>query len=160
MKTIIITGILSLLVLIGCKSKEKEDLNFKDFNLELSSLDLDFSKPQTQAYSSDLARDSIVTEVSFAVFESDTTSVGEKDSKIRLFMLDFSDASKTVTARIIFNEKESDLASWKNGPVCKDPNCLRSIINEMIIKESSVSFAIRRDLNLKEAQLFYKNEVQ
>jgi hypothetical protein len=159
MKTTIIKWLVCFAILVGCNAKETENSNFKDFKLDLSDIDLDidFTKPYTQSYSSDLKRDSITKLAAIEIFEGDATSVGKNESKIILFMLDFSAETKDVTSRLIFNEKEIDLTLWKKMAVFSDGKSLNTAMNQIISKKPSASFALRRDLNKKEIQLFYKD---
>lgn len=158
MKKVLLTTVLSLSLLIACGKKEadKEVVLDNDFKVDLSDMDFDFSKPQEQDYKSEMQRDSIISEFSQDVAAMDVDDFSDEESKVVTFLVSFSSETKTITSSIIATPEQIDLTTWKDIAVCPDAECLTSKMGEIIKDDSSADFAIKRDVNNRDINLYYK----
>jgi hypothetical protein len=84
MKKIITFTILICLIFGACAKKEpNQDTDlFKDFELDLSEMHLDFTKPQVLKYNSEFQRDSIINSLAQEFTEIAQESVTANDSAL------------------------------------------------------------------------------
>lgn len=152
-KSIIITA-LAILLLTACGNKESDKKD--DFsNLDLSGMNLDFSKPQIQKYTSETQRDSIIKELSKEIYSLDENSGGEEESKMMNALVSFSNENNTITTQLK-QANEVDFTAWKNLSICVDAESLTSKINEIIEENPSAEFGITQDLKTSKVNLYYK----
>lgn len=157
MKKIVITSVFALFLLVACDKKEavmEEDF-MKDFNLDLSGLDIDFYKPYVQSYNSEIQRDSIITELTQELTESMDNNDGTQQTEKIKALVTLSQEKKTITYQLMKTEGV-DFSSWNDLGVCSDAESLSSKMKEIIAQNPSAEFGVKRDLRFTDINLYYK----
>lgn len=155
-KSIILTA-LTLILIISCAKKEedKKENFLKDFKLDLSDLDIDFYKPYTQAYHSEMQRDSIMTELTKEIAESVKNNDGTEVTKTIKVLITVSEESNTITTQLMKTD-EIDFSSWKNLGIYSDAESLNAKMKEIMTQNPSAEFGVQLNLSSTQINLYYK----
>lgn len=154
-KSIILTA-LTLIFIISCGTKEEDKKAdfLKDFKLDLSDLDIDFYKPYTQAYHSEMQRDSIMNELTEEIAESLKNNEGTDFTKTIKVLITVSEESNTITTQLMKTD-EIDFSSWRNLGICSDAESLNAKMKEIVAQNPSAEFGVQLDLSSTQINLYY-----
>ena len=135
--------LLTCLLFIACAkngAESKDDL-FKDFKLDLSELNIDFTKPQLVKYETEFQRDSILKGLTEELSESFQDPANQIDSTFNKVTVSVGKEAKTIKIQLQ-NDSDISFTDWNNLGICADDRSLNEKMNSFLAKNATAAFGV------------------
>ncbi|WP_396177715.1 hypothetical protein [Flavobacterium sp.] len=157
MKKIITFTILICLIFGACAKKEpNQDTDlFKDFELDLSEMHLDFTKPQVLKYNSEFQRDSIINSLAQEFTEIAQESVTANDSALNKVLISVLQEPKTITIQLK-TAQELPFSDWNDLGVFGNADSLATKMKTYSAQNELTELGMEYDLKTFNISLYSK----
>ncbi len=143
MKKIFSIAVITCLLFVACaknKAEKEEDL-LKDFKLDLSEMNIDFTKPQLVKYETEFQRDSILQGLSREFSESFQDSLSQIDSIYYKVLVSVGKEANTIKIQVQ-NDSDISFTDWNDLGICADDRSLNEKMHTFLVKNATADFGV------------------
>lgn len=143
MRKIFGIAVLTCLLLVACAKNKKDNTDdlFKDFKLDLSDLNIDFTKPQLVRYETEFQRDSILIGLTEELSESFQDPVNQIDSTFNKVLVSVGKDANTIKIQVQ-NDSDISFTDWNDLGICADDRSLNEKMNSFLAKNATADFGV------------------